>query len=210
MKKTIVALMALAGVAMAESLTLTSPAGGSLTTSNAWLAWSDDVAELTSWELSFTLNVQRDALSALNLAVLSDSGIQFAIDPDGSVELYGGSVTSTNSAANFVSAVKTDTAITLQYIANEENGDIIGGTLKATSGSNVLSVDLTHELTLTSGDSGSIRLWTNSGNEQYSNITLSKLSNNVITTPAPAAPEPTTATLSLLALAGLAARRRRK
>ena len=207
MKKTIIALMALVGVAMADQLTLTTPANGTLTSSNAWLAWSDDVTELTSWELSFTLYVNRDTHSDQNLAVLSDSGLQFSINMDGSVEFYGNN-TSTDSSANFVSAVKTDTPITLQYIANEENGNIIGGTLKATSGENVLSVDLTSELTLTSGESGSIRLWTTSGEYQFSDITLSQLSNNVISTPA--VPEPTTATLSLLALAGLAARRRRK
>ena len=60
---------------------------------------------------------------------------------------------------------------------------------------------------LTLPPSSSIRLWTNGGNEKFSNVALSMLDNNKIT---PAVPEPTTATLSLLALAGLAARRRRR
>lgn len=239
MKKTIIALLALAGVTMAEdvALTLSSPASGSLTSSNTLVNWQTsvdgvytDITELTSWALTFTLDIERKSsgvptIAANDLAFIQNNGsnnncsVKFAMNGDGTLEFYGyttggNSGISTNSTDVFLSTqtitnddgstttIIPDTAITLQFIANEDaDGNITGGTLSALSGDKALSIELDSALTLT--NSSSIRLWTNSGNEQFKDISLTSLSNNVI-------PEPTTATLSLLALAGLAARRRRK
>lgn len=71
MKRTLIALMALAGVAAADTattpeeltwadLTITTPTGASLTTGNSAIDWSDSVENLVnSWELSFTLDPSR-------------------------------------------------------------------------------------------------------------------------------------------------------
>lgn len=239
MKKTIIALLALAGVTMAEdvALTLSSPASGSLTSSNTLVKWQTsvdgvytDITELTSWALTFTLDIERKSngvpiIAANDLAFIQNNGsnnncsVKFAMNGDGTLKFYGyttggNSGISTNSTDVFLSTqtitnddgstttIIPDTAITLQFIANEDaDGNITGGTLSALSGDKALSIELDSALTLT--NSSSIRLWTNLGNEQFKDISLTSLSNNVI-------PEPTTATLSLLALAGLAARRRRK
>ena len=62
-----------------------------------------------------------------------------------------------------------------------------------------------------SGDITDIALGGNTGSNYRINETVHSLSYGKVTVnEAPAVPEPTTATLSLLALAGLAARRRRK
>ncbi len=203
MKKTIIALLALAGVAAADSLTLNVT---ELKSSNTLLTWSDDIDALTSWALTFNLDSQRSALSEQDLAFIQNSGsdngaaVKFAVNPNGTLEFYGYGA-STNSPESMVTV--DSTPITLQFIANEQAGSIIGGRLTAISGEKSFSIDLDSELTLT--NSNSIRLWSNGGNEHFTNITLSALNNNVV-----AVPEPTTATLSLLALAGLAARRRRR
>ena len=239
MKKTIIALLALAGVTMAEdvALTLSSPKSGSLTSGNTLVKWQTsvdgvytDITELTSWALTFTLDIERKSdgvpsIAANDLAFIQNTGadyngsVKFAMNNDGTLKFYGyttggNSSISTDSTDVFLSTqtitndegstttIIPDTAITLQFIANEDaDGNITGGTLSALSGDKALSIELDSALTLT--NSNSIRLWTNSGNEQFKDISLTSLSNNVI-------PEPTTATLSLLALAGLAARRRRK
>ncbi|MBQ3144813.1 MAG: PEP-CTERM sorting domain-containing protein [Akkermansia sp.] len=204
MKKTIIALLALAGVAAAETLTLNVT---ELKSSNTLLTWSDDIDALTSWALTFNLDSQRTSLSEQDLAFIKNSGgnnndaaVKFSVNTNGTLEFYGYGA-STISPESMVTV--DSTPITLQFIANEQAGSIIGGRLTAISGEKSFSIDLDSDLTLTT--SNSIRLWSNGGNEHFTNITLSALSNNVV-----AVPEPTTATLSLLALAGLAARRRRK
>ncbi|MBE6409146.1 MAG: PEP-CTERM sorting domain-containing protein [Akkermansiaceae bacterium] len=203
MKKTIIALLALAGVAAAETLTLNVT---ELKSSNTLLTWSDDIDALTSWALTFNLDSQRAALAEQDLAFIQNDGsnnnaaVKFSVNTNGTLEFYGYGA-STISPESMVTV--DSTPITLQFIANEQAGSIIGGRLTAISGEKSFSIDLDSDLTLTT--SNSIRLWSNGGNEHFTNITLSALSNNVV-----AVPEPTTATLSLLALAGLAARRRRK
>lgn len=209
MKKTLITFLALCGVAAAEGLTLNIT---ELKSSNNMLTWTDaDVSELTSWELSFTLDSQRASLSAQDLMFFPDSNdkVKFAVNADGSLEFYGsyiftasGETTATNSVNSAAGMVTTDaTPITLSFVANEKAGEIIGGTLTATAGGMNLSVAVSEAVTLTKTDG--IRIWSNGAQEHYTQLSLSSLSNNVI-------PEPTTATLSLLALAGLAARRRRK
>ena len=209
MKKTIITLLALAGVAAAEGLTLNIT---ELKSGNNMLTWTDaDVSELTSWELSFTLDSQRASLANQDLMFFPDSNdkVKFAVNANGSLEFYGSNIftassatTATNSVNSVAGMVTTDaTPITLSFVANEKAGEIIGGTLTATAGGMNFSVAVSEAVTLTKTDG--IRIWSNGAKEHYTQLSLSSLSNNVI-------PEPTTATLSLLALAGLAARRRRK
>lgn len=215
MKKTLITLLALSGVAAAESLTLNFT---ELTSGNSELLWTNtDVSQLTSWELSFTLDSQRTALSDENLMFFpehtvgteSTYKVKFAVNSNGSLEFWGGSIftasgatTATNSVISDAGMVTTAaTSITLSFVADEKDGEIIGGTLSATVGDKTFTVAVSEAVTLTKDDG--IRIWSNSTNEHYTNLSLSALSNKVV-------PEPTTATLSLLALCGLAARRRRR
>lgn len=210
MKKTLITFLALTGVAAAEGLTLNIT---ELKSGNNMLTWTDeDVSELTSWELVFTLDSQRDALSDQDLMFFPDQArnVKFAVNANGSLEFYGpssiftasGATTATNSVISAAGMVTTDaTPITLSFVANEKAGEIIGGTLTATAGGMDFSVAVSEAVTLTKTDG--IRIWSNGAQEHFTQLSLSSLSNNVI-------PEPTTATLSLLALAGLAARRRRR
>ncbi len=212
MKKTIIALLALAGVAAAAPLTLTSPANGTLASSNAEVAWSEAYSTLTSWELSFTLT---DA--ALGDAILfgtdrdgsGAAGYILSTNTDGSLEVYARNigVDYSNSTAAGVVTAGTPVAITFSFVADENQytNEIVGGTFTVKAGEATSSWAVTSGLGYTDLTNNSVsRFWTNSGAEQFSNITVTKLDNNMVV------PEPTTATLSLLALAGLAARRRRK
>ena len=203
MKKTLITLLALSGVAAAESLTLNFT---ELTSGNDELLWTNtDVSQLTSWELSFTLDSQRTALSDQNLMFFPDSTskVKFAVNSNGSLEFWGGSeiftasgaITATSSVISDAGMVTTAaTSITLSFVADEKDGEIIGGTLSATVGDKTFTVAVSEAVTLTEDDG--IRIWSNSTNEHYTNLSLSALSNKVV-------PEPTTATLSLLALCGL-------
>ena len=212
MKKTIIALLALAGVAAAAPLTLTSPANGSLSSGNNAVAWSEDYSTLTSWELSFTLT---DA--ALGDAILfgtdrdgsGAAGYILSTNVDGSLEVYARNigVNYSNSTAAGVVTAGTPVAITFSFVADENQytNEIVGGTFTVKAGEATSSWAVTSGLGYTDLTNNSVsRFWTNGGAEQFSNITVTKLDNNMVV------PEPTTATLSLLALAGLAARRRRK
>ncbi len=210
MKKTLIALLALVGVAAAESLTLNIT---ELKTGNNMLTWTDaDVSELTSWELSFTLDSQRASLTEQDLMFFPDDTdkVKFAVNANGSLEFYGSSIftasgatEATDSVSSAAGMVTTDaTAITLSFVGNEKAGEIIGGTLSATASGKTFTVAVSEAVTLTK-TAGGIRIWSNGAQEHYTQLSLKALSNKVV-------PEPTTATLSLLALAGLAARRRRK
>ncbi|MBQ4594651.1 MAG: PEP-CTERM sorting domain-containing protein [Akkermansia sp.] len=216
MKKTIIALIAMTGISGAESLTLTSPTDGKLESGNAALTWSEEIAELQSWELNFTLLDAALANAALFGTRQSgyEAGIVLNVKSNGGLMIYNKSTTDiTNNSfqvetdAGWVTA-STNTNITLSFVADvDTSGTVVGGTFTLTSGTNSKIIDMgghTNLLGYTSiKKDGGTRFYTAQGDQKFYNITVSQLSNRVI-------PEPATATLSLLALAGLAARRRRK
>ncbi len=212
MKKTLVALIAMAGIAGAAPLTLTSPAGGELKSGNAALTWSEDIAELQSWELTFTLNDAALASAALFGTRQNgyEAGMVLGVTADGALSIYNYKVGTNYSYSKitgngWVSAGQ-GTSITLSYVADvNTSGTVVGGTFTIASGANtqsfVMDDDSLISYTSLKKDGGT-RFYTATGAQQFSNISVSQLSNRVV-------PEPTTATLSLLALCGLAARRRR-
>jgi len=111
------------------------------------------------------------------------------------------------------------TAITLtfRYVAEENpNGELTGNGLITLTTKYIDSQSVEQTFTcsqdvnstdevkaITKFTNGQALLSTNNGKTTFTNITLTQLDNKLV-------PEPTTATLSLLALAGLAARRRRR
>lgn len=216
MKKTIIALIAMTGISGAESLTLTSPTDGKLEGGNDALKWSEEIAELQSWELNFTLLDTTLENAALFGTRQSDfeAGIVLNVKGNGGLMIYNKKITGIDdnsfeveTDAGWVTA-STNTNITLSFVADvDASGTVVGGTFTLTSGTNSKIIDMgghTNLLDYTSiKKDGVTRFYTNGAAHKFYNITVSQLSNRVI-------PEPATATLSLLALAGLAARRRRK
>lgn len=205
-----------------------------LTGGNIRLTWTESDTLLSSWQLSFDLV---DATLA-NAAIFGTStqgaggaqGYVLKTTADGALTLNFGD--NSISTSNNVIIAGENTAVTLSFVANETlSGELVGGTFTLSVGLETKTLGVTFDSSVV--DDGSVAnyrtglingqqsftfmdanngstsanfaslLWTNGGAEKFYNIKVSKLDNNVI-------PEPATATLSLLALAGLAARRRRR
>ena len=141
------------------------------------------------------------------------AGYLLSVANDGSLVVYAYKATGNHDDSTFLGktgdgwiTAATPTPVTLSFVADvNKEGTVVSGTFTLSSGTNSASFTVTDHLDKTSlGENTSSKFWTNGGAEQFSNITLKKLDNNLIV------PEPATATLSLLALAGLAARRRRR
>ena len=231
MKRTIIALMALAGVAMAapQALTLTSPSEGKIETGNNFVAWSEEYSQLDSWSLSFELldSALGDAAIFSTEKIGNGGAVAYVLKTtsEGGLTLINTNASNATilSLSNVITAGTQTGAITLSYVADEADayygiynngvaaGTLVGGTFTLTIGEQVASayVASVEHTTLWNGEGHgaasnvSSRFWTNSAAEKMYNISVTKLDNNLV-------PEPATATLSLLALCGLAARRRRK
>ena len=221
MKKTLITLLALAGVATADtattpdeltwnSLTITTPANGVLGSSNSVIDWSEATGNLTnSWELSLTLDPSRVSNQYLFGTVKGGSGADgytLQITDGGAIRLNENKSTEVLTVGSYT-ADDSAVAITLQFVKFvDTEGEFESGVFTLTVGDAVgtYTVDSIDNTIFTKGSNNNV--WTNGGAEKLSGISL-KYAGAVVL---PAVPEPTTATLSLLALAGLAARRRRK
>jgi len=223
-----------------EDLTLTAPANdnvvGTLTASNSGLNWDQNTGNLKSWELSFTLDIDKIRNSYAYLFGTSKDnsgafGYVLSISKDGYIQLTNGKksdstkdliksstsvfgpYTRTESGqdsngdyTDYIFADGTSIEVTLTFLCyvDEVSEDSVGGEFtlyvdetfigKTTVDGNANTVFLKN---------GNSRLWTNSAAQQFSNISIKQGGVLLV-------PEPATATLSLLALAGLAARRRRR
>lgn len=233
MKKTMIALLALAGVAAAETVTLTMPA----TADNGGHGWISATSALTAFansgdggymfnaggivnpDTSFSEGIltTTDGVTSLTLAPRTGAaGSGEAIVLSGS-NLVGYSVDSFTFGIESSSCTSTaNIALTLAVI---KKSDSTWSVVQSTTGS--LTLNSSAELTLTLSQSID---WTSSykvvavidntagtlGGGTSPTYTMTGITMSAVATPAPVVPEPTTATLSLLALAGLAARRRRK
>ncbi len=213
--------MALAGMAAADTattpdeltwdlLSITTPANGELGSGNSAIDWSEDTGNLTnSWELSLTLAPSRVSNQYLFGTVNAGSGAQgytLQITDEGAIRLASRLDTNTSVELLNVGSYTADdsaVAITLQFVKFvDSKGEFKSGVFTLTVGDAVgtYTVDSIDNTTFTKGSNNNV--WTNGGAEKLSGISL-KYAGAVVV------PEPTTATLSLLALAGLAARRRR-
>lgn len=247
MKKTIVALMALAGVASADTYNLLSNADdwactlgrdgrgnwvvtgeGSLTLTNCNWGQSSaayDFAESItgSWDLSASVN-RTDGNAVFTITLVgSNKAITIGTKEYGSgTAFYGTSdsldaraysfkeswdrdgvmVSGTSLVEGAFNTNKTATISASTVLDADENVVLtlsIGGTAVTTPGVATINLgkDFALEGIVVCGD----------GANSTANWNVTSLS---VTTNTPSIPEPATATLSLLALAGLAARRRRK
>jgi len=215
----------------AKKITIDTDGYGSLSTGSAALGWSDSITLNESWKLVFELtdkslgdaslfsiktkinektkdNTTQEITSG-KVGPVEDAEI-LKVCNDGSLKLekkVSSTLVGETSVSGLITA-NTATAVTLVFLAEEDtNGNDIGGTFyvyvgeNGDSGDAVISYNVDERVEF--GENYDARLWTNGGAETFSKIAL--YSGGVVTVP-----EPATATLSLLALAGLAARRRRK
>lgn len=229
MKKTLIALFALAGLAMADTYTSSTPAKSSATAQGDYYGFTlapnnstyltedipDNITELTLE--SITLQSRNDKASTncpdIKVAVYAYTG-------DSTTGTYlGVSTNSTGTAAADTTYTLNFTGITInpkeryQFLYVDAEADVT--TLSTFAGYQAASIKW--GTAVTNSFSADIpQGWgtykangINSWEGQYIPVTTVTLSTPVVPEPAPSVPEPATATLSLLALAGLAARRRR-
>ena len=227
MKKTLIALMALAGLAMADMVQLSfedgrlelvssvSPAtqnsGNEAISFNTTLTQSPSTG-LTDYILTFQFtaitSVNTDAFIRVNgfdhLSVRgNDQGAIFISNGAGNATPLGGTLTP-DTTSTFALTVSGSNNVA--YLSNLSTGDVVTLNNLSTTFTNVSDYAF---------KSGNARVWTNGAAEkmafgQIANLTM--MSEEQVLRAAKTgiiAPEPATATLSLLALAGLAARRRR-
>ena len=222
--------MALAGVAVAETLTLDTKAAlsyegaTSLASSNKLVSWSteSDFATLDSWYLEITM-----AASTVNAYDVMFESKGSRVNTSLALLVKNGSIT-LGEASNNKTLLDSEKSITFAAgdvitMAYYDGKLYLGNTNETRQ--NYFEVTPTTGMTTTLV-SGTPRVWTNGQTTPVGKATIYSLENltipsgekldmaTLMTTGVAQTmqlvPEPTTATLSLLALAGLAVRRRRK
>ena len=226
MRKTLIALVAMAGISMGAeglvtdaseltwtALTLTTPANNQLTSGNSAIDWSEETGNLTEcWALSFTLDPSRAANAYLFGTVKGSSGADgytLSITSAGAIALNQNKSNNVLTVGSYT-ADDSAVAITLQFVkyVDEAGADLSGEfTLTVGDASATYVVENFDNTVFNKGSNNNV--WTNGGAEKLYNISLATAGCVTIAS-SPVVPEPATATLSLLALCGLAARRRRK
>lgn len=179
-----------------DASTLNSATNGDFMTDRLRPNSNVDSAATNSWTLEFTLYNKVDADLTINSITLS------------AFSFNGGGTVQTNNR-NFLFTITAGET----EIATDENLYITGSNMNG----NTLPLNLTDAITIAAQGSLDLKImveqgeFVNNGNDAYGNPIGrgSYVGLNTVTFSG-TVPEPTTATLSLLALAGLAARRRRK
>ena len=204
MKKTIIALMALAGIAAAAQSDMT--AGGNLYADAFTLEFT--VAESPAVSGDYDIIAAYYQINGGNYTVNA-----IKLNSNGTLTLERGGSLSSTTLDNETTLGTTNNTST--FTANGEAYTLGAGSytlqyLGGTNGEAAADLYLDEELVASftggnhnmNGSQGGGLALTLTTNDSYN-------ATHVVPEP-PAVPEPTTATLSLLALAGLAARRRRK
>lgn len=218
MKKTLIAIMALAGLAAAETYTASTPDKNGQGTYYGFTLAPNNDTYLTN---DIPDNISVMTLESITLLSRSNVGDKC---PDVKVAVYAYTADSTTGTYLGVSTNSTGTAAdNTTYTLN-----FSGITINPNDRYQFLYVqaNTTEDLTTFVGYQAAAMSWGTSVTNSFStNIPdgWGTYKNNkfnswegqfipvtTVTLSTPAVPEPTTATLSLLALAGLAARRRRK
>ena len=238
MKKTLITLFALGSVALGTTpttYTVTFANGGSdtLTSSRSHLYFGEGAITLESWVLEFEITKLGDVGVFMNTAYGADhnvnnrdglgirtsttSGLRLGIGGnDGS---QSDDVLSVDSFHATTGTVSTTNPITLRLAYNAVNNTAYLVNVKT---SDYITMETSEDYTLTSvatsvtgtGDvTGKTTFYTDGSKSNFKVLEvadMSVLANDSAAFFSYIVPEPTTATLSLLALCGLAARRRRK
>ncbi len=225
MKKTIIALFALAGVAAADTYTASTPeksgAGAQGNYYGFTLAFDNSTYLTTNVPADTELNL--DSITLLSRSDGSANDMKVAVykyDADGTVGTFLGTSSTVQYAANTTFTLTFD-GITVNssdryqflYVAASTDDSTLGtfAGYQAAAMSWGTSVTNSFSQNIPGGWGTYKSNGINSWEGQYVPVTTVTLSTPVPSIPpSPSVPEPTTATLSLLALAGLAARRRRK
>ncbi len=248
MKKTIVTLMALAGVAVADSVTVTPLTAGETEWSDISLrnraTWTHDTAAgtltldnsnwgqaVSTYDLatnlsleSFSFNLARGSVSAgVSITLIgTDKAISFGSKDYGSGELFYGTTTKTDAESYSLNTqwdkgtTVTPTSLLADALNYNALASISGTTAVNADGDLILTLSASSSATASTG-SATINLGKDFVVDKImicgdgaNNATGIWTVSNMSVKGSPVVPEPATATLSLLALAGLAVRRRRK
>lgn len=237
MKKTLIALMAMSGVSFASdyttealwtadfgaqytggyTTTLTSPGtfwdaeklatdGGAQTKADGRIHMADGNYGNwnTDFEFTMTLTLTGSSFTAGHISELKASStgdwLCLGVTANGNLTLTGNEISAATSTGSV--ALGAEYSFTLTKI---------GTVLTLTAGDTSVSATLNSTDAYT-GTINNITLGGNTGGNNRVPVLVESIAMSSVTLvpESPAVPEPTTATLSLLALAGLAARRRRK
>ena len=234
MKKTLIALMALAGVSFGADYTTelewTASFGSSYTN-----GYETDLTKPgTFWDAG-DVKIAEGALTTDSKRIHMADGAygDWATDFQ-----YTMNITLDNLTTGHITELKASSTNTWLCIGIDTNGVLtLTGVATGTSADSIIAADTAYAISFTklgtnvtlavngkdvitttigsvSGTIDNIALGGNTGSDKRVPTLIESISwssvSSVITPDTPAAPEPTTATLSLLALAGLAARRRRR
>lgn len=259
MKKTIIALLAIGSVAMADSIYWDQAYSASSITLNRGddgINLSDltegalDITDISGYfiskvgndtspalgkvDITFTLTDVTSTNTLFTIAANSASQAGWGVTIKegslylGQMTINAGNTTSAmhNYAANCsaIGTVTANTSYTLSVISSASTTGANGSTVSPGRGTDNFSVTLSTDSMTTPvtatvagfGLNGSSlsRVYIGGSNSTSENGTFGNVTSFALsipgTAPTPSIPEPTTAALSLLALAGLAARRRRK
>lgn len=226
MKKTLIAFFALAGLAMAGTYTSSTPAKSGTGKYYGFTLAPNNSTYLTE---DIPDNISEMTLESITLLSRSDADADNCPDIKVAVYAYTGNETTgtyLGVSTNSTGTAAADTTYTLNFSGITINpnecyqflyvkADANVTTLSTFEGYQAASIQWGASVT----NSFSTRIpdaWgtyksnaINSWEGQYIPVTTVTLSTPDVPEPAPSVPEPATATLSLLALAGLAARRRR-
>lgn len=214
----------------------TSGSNQSITSGNNVISWKtgDTVSTDTfdSWAITFTVDqltlTGTDYKPTISCATAANdaskaAGLAIAVKKDG----QGCVLALANPSAAISAETLTFTSGQEYFFAYDSNtSTAYAGIVGGGSVDNMISCVVSDDSLVTSFTSGTSRAFTSTatvrmsmGNgydmaalseTEFSNVMSNLVISGVVSTAAPAVPEPATATLSLLALAGLCARRRRK
>ena len=233
MKKTLITIFALGSVAAADitlyDATFAKDGQDTLTSGRSHLKVGTEAITLSSWMIEFQITKQNDIGTFFSTALNATAGVERG---GLGIRTYSDTGLSITTSANTAHAsakltvtkfseLSANNPITLRfaydavshtaYLYNVGTGKYVSATdLTASDTYKLTTVDSS----VTSGDvNGKSMFWTDQATATYKLMSITDMSSLAGTEDFLAhvtAPEPTTATLSLLALAGLAARRRRK
>ena len=199
-------------------LALTSPSGGSLSSTNSGFQWADQKS-LDNWKLEFTLSTGDGNTIGVNDRIFSTKSVVSVREQSTKWQLYfsetdklnfgyndgNGAPASSSLSESSGLSYTSGNKVTLQFVKSSETSGTFTLTVGDATSTAIVSENLSDAVFTPKPSTGSdyTRIWTNGGKSKFSNIKL--YSGTVI-------PEPSA--FGLLAGAGalalVAARRRRR